>query len=148
MDEVILDLGSEANVLTKKTWELMGRPKLSHFPIQLRLSNQQKVCPLGRLSNMPIDIDGVQSLEYFEVSEIIDDSNLFPALLGIDWAFDKLTIINLKKKQMAFEGYNIRIIAPLDPSMGPRYTKPIHTKEEASEIDHFYKMTTIQGDPL
>ena len=84
MDEVILNLGSKVNFLTKKTWELIGRPKLSYSPIQLRLANQQKVCPLGRLSNMPVDIDGVQSLVDFEVNEIIDDSNPYPALLGID----------------------------------------------------------------
>ena len=40
MDEVILDLGSEVNVLTKQTWELMGRPKLRYSPVQLRLANQ------------------------------------------------------------------------------------------------------------
>ena len=40
MDEVILDLGSEVNVLTKQTWELMGKPKLRYFPIHLRLANQ------------------------------------------------------------------------------------------------------------
>ena len=40
MDEVILDLGSKINVLTKKTWELMGKPKLRYAPIQLRLTNQ------------------------------------------------------------------------------------------------------------
>lgn len=28
MDKVILDLGSDDNVLTKKTWELMGNLKL------------------------------------------------------------------------------------------------------------------------
>ena len=33
MDEVILDLGSEVNVLTKQTWELMGKPKLHYSPI-------------------------------------------------------------------------------------------------------------------
>ena len=59
MDEVILDLGSEVNILTKQTWELMGKPKLRYCPIQLRLANQQRVCPMGRLSNMPVDIDGV-----------------------------------------------------------------------------------------
>ena len=59
MDEVILDLGSEVNVLTRKTWELMGKPKLRYSPIQLRLANQQRVSPMGRLSNVPIDIDGV-----------------------------------------------------------------------------------------
>ena len=57
MDEVVLDLGSEVNVLTNQTWELMGRPKLRYFPIQLRLANQQRVCPMGRLSNMLVDIN-------------------------------------------------------------------------------------------
>ena len=47
---------------------------------------------------MPVDINGVQSLAYFEVIEIIDDSKLYPMLLGIDWAFDNLAVINLKKK--------------------------------------------------
>ena len=40
MDEVILDLGSEVNVLTKQTWEQMGSPKLVRSPIHLRLANQ------------------------------------------------------------------------------------------------------------
>ena len=40
MDEVILDLGYGVNVLTKHTWELMGKPKLRYSPIQLRLVNQ------------------------------------------------------------------------------------------------------------
>lgn len=146
MDEVILDLGSEVNVLTKQTWEIMGRSKLSYSPIQLKLANQQKVCPLGRLSNVLVDIDGVRSLAYFEVIEIIDDSNPFPTLLGIDWAFDNLVVINLKKKKMTFEGHNIRIIAPLDPSMGPCYTEPIRAEEEAKDIDDFYKMTMTQDD--
>lgn len=28
MDQVILDLGSDANVLPKQTWECMGKPAL------------------------------------------------------------------------------------------------------------------------
>ena len=84
MDEVILDLGSEVNVLTKQTWELMGKPKLRYSPIQLRLANQQRVNPMGRLSNILVDIDGMRSLAYFEVIEIIDDIDPFPTLLCID----------------------------------------------------------------
>ena len=144
MNQVALDLGSEVNVLTKETWELMGSPKMQSSPIRLRLVNQVRVYSLGRLPNIPIDIDGVRSLADFEVIEIIDDSNLFHALLGIDWAFKNLDVINLKKKQMTFEGHNIKIMTPLDPSMGPRYSKPIRAEEEAREIDDFYKMTTMQ----
>ena len=39
MDEVVLDLGSEVNVMTKQTWETMAKPKLAFSPIQLRLEN-------------------------------------------------------------------------------------------------------------
>ena len=101
---------------------------------------------MGRLSNVPVDIDGVRSIVDFKVTEIIDDINPFPALLGIDWAFDNLVVINLEKKQMTFEGHNIRIIAPLDPSKGPRYTKPIRKEEELQEVDDLYKMTTVKDD--
>lgn len=59
MDEFILDLGYEVNVLTKQTWELMGKPNLRYSPIQLRLANQQRVCPMGKLSNVPMDVDGL-----------------------------------------------------------------------------------------
>ena len=84
MDEVILDLGSEVNVLTKQTWEQMGIPKLARSPIHLRLANQQRVSPLGRLPQVPVDIDGVHSFADFEVIEIIGNSRPYPTLLGID----------------------------------------------------------------
>jgi len=35
MNQVALDLGSEVNVLTKETWELMGSPKMQSSPIRL-----------------------------------------------------------------------------------------------------------------
>ena len=47
---------------------------------------------------------------------------------------------------MTFEGHNIRIIAPLDPSMGPCHTKPIRAKEEVRGIDDFYKMIATKDD--
>jgi hypothetical protein len=39
MGDIILDLGSEVNVLSKKTWEVMGEPQLGYSPIQLKLEN-------------------------------------------------------------------------------------------------------------
>lgn len=93
MDEVVLDLGSEVNVMTKQTWEIMAKPKLAFSPIQLRLTNQQRVIPLGRLSSVPIDLEGVRNLADFEVIEVTDDSTPYPTLLGIDWAFENQVII-------------------------------------------------------
>ena len=121
MDEVVLDLGSELNVMTKQTWEIMAKLKLAFSPIQLRIENQQRVIPLGHLSSVLVDLDRVRSLADFKVIKIIDDSTPYPALLGIDWAFENQAIINLKKKTMSFEGNGIHIIGPLDPTLGPRY---------------------------
>src|SRR5882757_3160649 len=97
MDEVILYLGSEVNVLTKQTWEQMGSPKLARSPIHMRLANQQRVSPLCRLPQVPVDIGGVHSFADFEVIEIIGDSRPYPSLLGIDWAIDNMDVIDLKK---------------------------------------------------
>ena len=146
LDEVVLDLGSEVNVITKQTWEIMAKLKLAFSPIQLRLANRQRVIPLGRVSSVPMDLDGVRSLADFEVIEIIDDNTLYPALLGIDWAFENQAIINLKKNTMSFEGNGIRVIGPLDPVLGPGYTKLITTKEEARNIDTVYQLIAMQGD--
>ena len=77
MDEVILDLGSKVNVLTKHTWEHMGSPKLARSPIHMRLANQQRVSPLGWLPQVPVDTDGVRSFANFEVIEIIGDIILY-----------------------------------------------------------------------
>lgn len=146
MDKVVLDMGLVVNVLTKQTWELMGKPKLRYSPIQLRLANQQRVYPMERLSNVLVDMDGIQSLAYFDAIEIIDDRRPYPMLLGIEWVFDNLTVINLKKNQMTVEDHNIRIIAQLDPSMGPHYVEPIRAKEETREINNLYKMIATPDD--
>ena len=59
---------------------------------------------LGRLFSVPIDLDGVSTIADFEVIEIIGDSNPYSALLGIEWAMANAAIINLKRRQMTFEG--------------------------------------------
>lgn len=54
----------------------------------------------------------------FEVIEIVDDSNPYPMLLGIYWAFDMNGVINLKNPTMSFERKSLRLVAPLEPAEG------------------------------
>jgi hypothetical protein len=61
----------------------------------------------------------------FKVIELVDDNCPYPALLGIDWAFNNSTVVDLKKICMTFERYGLRVIAPLDPDEGQRYIEPI-----------------------
>jgi hypothetical protein len=39
IDYVVLDLGSEFNVMTKQTWALVGKPKMIYSPIRIRMAN-------------------------------------------------------------------------------------------------------------
>jgi CxxC motif-containing protein len=59
MGDIILNLGSEVNVLPKKTWKCMGDPTLGYSPIQLKLENQHRVLQIGRLKGVTLDLDGV-----------------------------------------------------------------------------------------
>jgi hypothetical protein len=97
MGYIILDLGSKFNVLLKRTWKCMGEPTLGYSPIQLKMLNQHRVLPIGRLKGVTIDLDGVCTKADFEVIEILDDTTPYPSLLGLDWVFDNQAIINLKK---------------------------------------------------
>jgi hypothetical protein len=60
----------------------------------------------------------VRTFADFEVIKIVHDRCPYPTLLGIDWDFDNLTVIDLKKRRMTFEGDGLRVIAPLDPDEG------------------------------
>ena len=101
--------------------------------------------PLGRFPSISIDIYGVNTLAYFEFIEIIDDNNPYPALLGIEWAMENAVVINLKKRQMTFEGKGLRVIIPLDTSQGERYTEPLN--DEAQDVlYHIYNITAKEED--
>jgi hypothetical protein len=61
MGDIILDLGYEVNVLPKKTCQCMGEPTLRYSPVQLKLENQHRVLPIGRLKGVTVDLDEVHT---------------------------------------------------------------------------------------
>jgi len=138
MEQVVLDIGSYVNVVTRQTWEPMGKPTLRWSLVRSRMANQQKIILLGRLSGVKVDLDGVRSTAGFELIEIMDDRNPYRAFLGTEWAFYNNVIINLKKRQMSFEDGKNRVMTPIDPSYGQRYVEQV--KEEI-ELDNIYNLT-------
>ena len=122
----------------------MGKPPLTWSPIQLLLANQQRIVPLGSFLSVQTDIAGFSTIVDFEVIEIIDDSDPYPALLGIEWAMENAAVINLKKRQMIFEGRDLRVILPLDPSQGERYTEPLRQKDQ-DDVEPIYTITVQDG---
>ena len=97
MDYIILYLGSYVNILTRQTWESMGKMRLVWSPIQLRLANHQKVFPICQMTQVPVELERLQTYAYFEVIDIVNDTNLYPSLLWIDWDINNQTIINFNE---------------------------------------------------
>lgn len=93
-----------------------------------------------------MDIVVACSIASFEVIEIVDESNPYSVLVGIDWEFDMNTIIYLKKHNMKFEKKELSIIVPLDLVEGAWYTQPVQDYYEEDDIEEIYKLTTWDED--
>jgi hypothetical protein len=84
MGDIILDLGSEVNMLPNKTWKCMGEPTLGYSLVQLKLANQHRVLPIGRLKGVTVYLDGVCTKADFEAIEIVYGTTPYPSFLGLD----------------------------------------------------------------
>lgn len=146
MENVIMDLGSYVNILPKKSWEQMGKPKLVWFLVQLRLANQYQIYPIGRLEKVQVSMDGVESIADFEVIEIVDEIDPYPSLLGIDWAFDNSAIIDLKRRTMTFESNTPTLITPLDPRERARHTELVREDLDNYDVGELYNITARRED--
>jgi hypothetical protein len=54
----------------------------------MKLANQHRVLPIGRLKGVTIHLYGVHTKVDFEVIETIDGTTQYPTFLGLDWEFD------------------------------------------------------------
>jgi hypothetical protein len=75
--------------------------------------------------------------EYFKVTEIMDDYDLYPTLLGIDWAFEINVVLNFKKRQMSFETKTLWLIVPLYTNEVYIYNELINEDAHSSIIENF-----------
>ena len=108
--------------------------------------NQQKTIPMGRLQGVTLDIEGASVLADVLVIEIVDDSNPYLMLLGIDWDTNMNGMINLKKCKMIFEKKSLRVVIPLDPTEGSCYIEPACDYESDDYLDCIYKITMQNQD--
>jgi hypothetical protein len=102
------------------------------------MTNQYCIYPVGRMENVEVDLAGVKKTIYFEVIEIMGEKDLYPYLLGIEWAYDNYAVIDIKKELMTFEEDGMKVTQPLDPYQGPRYTDPAEENMEHYILDHVY----------
>ena len=65
-----------------------------------------------------MEVKYLRTYSDFEFINIVDDTNPYPTVLGIDWEIDNQTIINFKKMILSFEDSKIRVVVPIDPLEG------------------------------
>jgi hypothetical protein len=84
---------------------------------------------------MEIYLVEVKIVADIEVIEIMGDKGPYPTLLGINWAYENYAVIGLNKDTMTFEVAGIKVVQPLDPYGGPRYTEPTDNNMEGEDLD-------------
>ena len=99
--------------------------------MQLPLANQEKVQPIGCVSNLVVDVEGMRTHADFDVIEFVNGEGSYPTLLGFGWANDSM---------MTFENQDIRVIAPMDPNEGRRYIERVKD-EVVRGWDHAYNIS-------
>ena len=57
--QVVLDFGSQVNIMMRDTWEHMGRPRMNESSIYLKLSDQGLIEPIGVWRNVDTTIKGI-----------------------------------------------------------------------------------------
>jgi hypothetical protein len=60
------------------------------------LDNKYEIYPIGQFDKIEVNIEGGKTKADFEVIEVIDESDPYLALLGIDWDFENNVVLNLK----------------------------------------------------
>ena len=78
--QVVLDFGSQLNIMTRDTWEQLGRPQLYKSRIYLKLTNQGLIEPIGVWRNVDTTIQGISTKVDFEIIDPKEGSSSFPAL--------------------------------------------------------------------
>ena len=79
---VVLDFGSQVNILTKSTWEKLGRPQLVKSDYYLKLVDQGLIEPLGLCRNIETTIMGISVKIDFKVIEPKEGIKSYPTLVG------------------------------------------------------------------
>ena len=83
--KVVLDFGSQVNILTKDTWEKLGRPQLVKSDYYLKLADQGLIEPLGLCRNIETKIMGIPIRTNLKVIEPREGSKSYPTLVGRPW---------------------------------------------------------------
>ena len=82
---IVLDEETQVNIMIEETWETLGKPILVPSLGRIGLFKGKMITLCGRVTNVPIIIQGKMIEEKFEVIKFVENNAPFPLLLGKTW---------------------------------------------------------------
>ncbi len=95
IDCIILDEELEVNIMKKKTWEVRGRPNIIASFGNIGLFKGKLVTLCGKITSVPIIVNGTSTEEEFEVIRFVKDNAPFSIFLGKTW----IVKINIRREE-------------------------------------------------
>ena len=138
---VVLDFGSQVNILTKSTWEKLDQSQLVKSDYYLKLVDQGLIESLGLCRNIETTIMGISVKIDFKVIEPKEGSKSYLALVGRPWERKMKENISLEKERIKMKGQGKKIIIPLDLKEGAPWEEPDDSEDK---VRNLYKI--IQSD--
>jgi hypothetical protein len=83
--DCVLDEETQVNIMTKRTWEILGKSAMSPSLGGIGLFRGKLITLCGRLTQISTSAHGTSTKEYFEVVKFIENSTPFAILLGKTW---------------------------------------------------------------
>ena len=83
--EFTLDEEAQVNIMPERTWESIGKPSMIPSLGGTSLFREKLVNLCGRLTRMPMTVNGTSTEEDFEIIKFVEDSAPFTMLIGKPW---------------------------------------------------------------
>jgi hypothetical protein len=83
--DCVLDEETQVNIMIERTWEAIGRPAMIASLGGIGLFRGKSVNLCGKLTQIPINVNGTSIEEDFEIIKFIEDNTPFTMLIGKPW---------------------------------------------------------------
>jgi hypothetical protein len=80
--DCVLDEETQVNIMTEETWKILGKPTVVPSLGRISLFKGKMITLCGRVTNVPIIVEGTSIEEEFEVIKFVGDNAPFSLLLG------------------------------------------------------------------
>jgi len=135
--EVIIDFGSQVNILPRETWIRLGKLSLQPTMNFLKLADQRFIESIGTLKSVITYIMEILIRVNFEVINLVEGILSYLTLVGIPWGRNMRAMISLERDRIKLKGSGRKIIIPLDPKEGKPW---VETWDEAHESRRLYQV--------